>query len=337
VVATTLTSLLAPVCRGADTSLGEVVDLPSIAGAFPEGIVPIDHGLSADRFLFVAEEKSVLVWTPWGWERIWTVRKDPKFEKIKAIACTRGKSGERLLIATTHSIAAVSWGSQGQTTTRWGKAERTFRTEPVAKWPKGEEPSALVVNPYPARADGEVLAYVADGANRLYAVRDPGELQVEAVRPGPVGGSVEFSPSGHALAWPYRGKVVSVLSPTGRVVGQVDAGQVMAGDAVEEKNLQVQCARIDESRGLWFVATSHGLAVVQLNQKSKQLEFPLHRVKRLGTVSVLTIGSFLGRVLLVTDGDEKGRPGVSSWRTGSALGGTTSKRSPRASPSPRRP
>jgi hypothetical protein len=181
-----------------------------------------------------------------------------------------------------------------------------------------------MVNSYPAQADG-VVAYVSDEGNRLYAVRNTDEFRNEPVGSGEIGGAVAFSPSGYALAWRYRGKTVAVLSPTGRVIGQVDTETVVARDAVEKANIAIQCARIDESRGLWFIGTSHGLAVGSLDPVTKQPATLLHRGDCLGLAGVRLVESFLGRVLIVTDGDEKGSDGGVLLENGFGLGRADAK------------
>jgi hypothetical protein len=145
---------------------------------------------------------------------------------------------------------------------------------------------------------------------RLYAIRDEGALRVEVVEERATGGEVQFALSGHAVAWPYRGKVVTILSPKGGVIGTVDLLPVIARDEVEREHLGVQCAWIDETRGLWFVGTSHGLAVGRLDEQSQRPAVELRRVERLGTAGPLTVGSFLGRVLLVVEHDGKGTEGA---------------------------
>jgi hypothetical protein len=141
----------------------------------------------------------------------------------------------------------------------------------------------------------------------------------------PIGENVVFSPSGNALAWRYRGKSISLLSPTGEAIGEVNTEFVVAQDETARANIFIQCARIDEPRGLWLVGTSHGLAVGSLDPNMRQPIALLCRVDCLGSAGVLAIGSFLGRVLLVTDGDETGSDGGVLLENGFGEGLTDAK------------
>jgi hypothetical protein len=195
----------------ADTSLGELVDLARLTGPLPGGFLSVDHALSSDGLLFLASEERVIVWTPWGWHALWKFAREHDIDRIKAIACARAASGERLLIATTRGVWQVRWERRKQPGTIWGKAERTFRVEPVGEWSPGPQLEGMVVNPYKSDLDGGVIGYVHDEPGRLHAIRGKGDLRLGLVEAEPIGNQIVFARSGHALAWPYRGKAVTLL------------------------------------------------------------------------------------------------------------------------------
>ena len=52
--------------------------------SLPLGI-SVDHALSGEGLLFLASEERVIVWTPWGWQTIWTFgRGDGSDQIVKA-------------------------------------------------------------------------------------------------------------------------------------------------------------------------------------------------------------------------------------------------------------
>jgi hypothetical protein len=141
-----------------------------------------------------------------------------------------------------------------------------------------------------------------------------------------VGNQAVFSPSGYAVAWRYYGKVASVISPVGTVVGSIDLTGEVARNEGERKNLIIHSAAIDEQRGLWFIGTSHGLAVGGMDRQSRQPLMEVHRVKSLGTATPLAIGSFLGRIIFAAEFDGSGGEGCIFLEKGFGVGPTDPSR-----------
>jgi hypothetical protein len=293
-----------------DTSLGEIVELPRLTHPFPANAGSVDHAVSSDGLLFLAGKDQVVVWTPWGWQTVWTFERSSDVHGIKAIAFARGRSGERLLIATTQGLAAARWEYNKSPGSEWGKAEQVFTVEAIESWKPEAMIEGIAVNSNAPAQDGAAIGYLFDERQRLFAVRDTGSLQIDAVPASSTGNQVVFAPSGHAVAWPYRGRVVTILSPTGGVSSKIDLERIMARDPVERRNLSVDCAYVDEKRGLWFVGTSHGLAVGGVEAGSRRPLPLLRRVERPGTISPLAIGDFLGRLLVAVSFDGKGGDGA---------------------------
>ena len=302
------------------TSIGELVDLTQLTRSLPDGFLSVDHAVSSGGLLFLASEEKVIVWTPWGWDILWRFSREHEIDRIRAIACARAPSGERLLIATTRGLWQARWERRKPPATIWGKAELTFHVEPIGGWSSDSYLEGMVVNPYKLNQDGGAIGYVHDEPGRLRAISDKGDLQLGRVEPEPIGNQVAFTLSGYALAWPYRGKMVTILSPTAAVLEKIDVERVMAGVDGERKHLFVTCAWVDEARGLWFLGTSHGTAVGGLDGTSRRPLSELRRVERLGTASPLAIGQFLGRVLLVVDFDGKGNEGTILIEDGIGMG-----------------
>src|ERR1043166_8788401 len=67
------------------------VGLLSALSLPPEMASLVDYALSEDGMLFVADKHAVWIWSPWGWERIWTLLKtaDSSSQKINAIAVVK--------------------------------------------------------------------------------------------------------------------------------------------------------------------------------------------------------------------------------------------------------
>ncbi len=101
---------------------------------------------------------------------------------------------------------------------------------------------------------------------------------------------------------------------------RIDLVPVMARDAVDKERLQIQCARIDESSNRWYVGTSHGLAVGDLDHQSHKPSALLRRVRSLDTTSPVMIGSFLGRLMLAVDHDGTGSEGTILLERGFGVG-----------------
>ena len=173
-----------------------------------------------------------------------------------------------MLIVTECRPYALTWSRRADAVNPWGKSELAFIVEELDFSSRGSTLKGMATNPYSAEQGDAATVYLVDETDRLHAIRGERTLKVVPVGAEPCGDQIEFSRSGHAIAWSYKAKVLAILSPLGEVMDRIDLVPVMARDAVEKERLQIQCARIDESSNRWYVGTSHGLAVGDLDHQS---------------------------------------------------------------------
>ncbi len=228
----------------------------------------MDHALSEDGMAFVADKRTVWVWSPWGWEKVWTLpgTADLSIQRINALAVVKDpQSSDALLIGTEEGVWSISWSPREKIGEPWSVFALHFSASERVTSIAGESADALRVTslvPMAAGAAGaRCFAVSRSGISRVI-VAESGTLKVGRA---PFGEDVLQDlvvlplPNGHVICQEYPDQELRFVSSAGAELRKTDLNKLLGGKT------QLRAAVVDDERQLLLVGTDRGLIAARLD------------------------------------------------------------------------
>lgn len=227
-----------------------------------------DYALSEGGMVFVADKQAIWVWSPWGWERIWTLPKnaDPSSQRINAMAVVKdARNSEVLLVGTEEGLWSISWGPREKMGEPWSVFALHFSAGERLTSVDGGSADAIRVTslvPLSAGAAGaRCLAVSRSGISRMI-VADAGTLKIGQAPFGEemLQDLILFPlPNGHLVCQEYPDQYLRFVSSAGSELRKTDLNKLLGGKT------KVQAAAVDPERSLLLVGTDRGVIAAQLD------------------------------------------------------------------------
>jgi hypothetical protein len=228
----------------------------------------VDHALSEDGMVFVADKRSVWVRSPWSWEKIWTLpgTADSSFQRINALAVAKdAQSSDVLLVGTEEGIWSIGWSQREKVGEPWSVFALHFSAGERLTTINAESTDNLRVTSLVPLAGGAAgarcFAMSRSGISRVI-VAESGKLRIGRA---PFGEDVLQDvvvfpvPNGLIVCQEYPDEELRVVSRAGAELRKTDLNKLLGGKT------RLRAAVVDDERQLLFVGTDRGLIAARLD------------------------------------------------------------------------
>ena len=249
-----------------------------------------DYATTRLGMLFAATERAVFVYSPWGWNQIWSPAQG---DKVEAIGVIRGAKEEVLLAGTEEALWEISWRRGADRRSPWAAFHYDFRSRAIEQ--KRHSGLRAIY-----RNDDESLArgYALDDSGQLIPVQVTTDVKLGApVRVPGAQPSVTWSPgpNGWSFAWGYTASTLLTLNPSGRVASSIDLEATL--EPAHTRQRGITCVFADTVQRRLYVGSDFGALVGEFKPDSFAPSGSFFRIQALGLATVETMAVVAGRFL----------------------------------------
>jgi CHAT domain len=243
--------------------------------------------------LFAATERAVFVYSPWGWNRIWSSAADIK---VQALGVIQSANQEVLLVGTDEALWEISWQRGAERRSAWAVFHYEFHVRAIEQ--KRHSGIRAIY-----RNNDESLA-------RGYALDDSGQLiPIEATTDIKLGAPIHVpgaqpsviwssGPNGWSFAWGYTASTLLTLNPSGREASRIDLESTLEPARTRQRG--ITCVFADTVRRRLYVGSDFGMLVGDFKPDSYAPSGSFFRIEALGLATVETVAVVAGRLVSVS-------------------------------------